>query len=100
MHLIPQSWPHLHILVSVCPSVGLLFVIGLYVAAFVAGNEAMKRTCLVFFVVLGLLAIPTYLSGDESMEILSRDPKISKDLMSLHLSWGVASLVTLALTGV
>ena len=32
MHLIPQSWPHFHILVSVFPLVGLIFVLGLYVS--------------------------------------------------------------------
>ncbi len=32
MHLIPESWSHLHILVSVFPSVGLVFALGLYVA--------------------------------------------------------------------
>ena len=44
MHVIPESWPHLHILVTVFPSVGLLFALGFYVVAIVTDNEAMKRT--------------------------------------------------------
>ncbi len=47
MHWIPQSWSHWHILVSVFPSVGLVFVLGCYVAAIITDNEVMKRTCLV-----------------------------------------------------
>src|SRR5712671_2634998 len=99
MHVIPQSWSHLHILVSVFPLVGLMFVLGCYVAAFVTNNELMKRSCLVLFGILGLLAIPTYLSGDHSMDVLSQDPKVSKDLMNTHLGWGVAALAALGVTG-
>lgn len=100
MHLIPQSWAHLHILVSVFPSVGLIFALGFYVTAFFTNNEALKRTCLVAFGVLGLLAIPTYLSGDGSMTALSASPKFTEDMVSAHQGWGVASLITLGLTGI
>jgi uncharacterized membrane protein len=100
MHLIPQSWSHLHILVSVFPSVGLIFVLGFYVTALVTNNEAMQRSCLVLFGILGILAVPTYFSGDRSMTALSQDPKISQDLMNSHFGWGLASLAVLMITGV
>jgi uncharacterized membrane protein len=100
MHLIPQSWAHLHILVSVFPSVGLIFALGFYVTAFFTNNEALKRSCLVAFGILGLLAIPTYLSGDGSMDALSKNPKFSEDMVSAHEGWGVASLAILAMTGI
>jgi uncharacterized membrane protein len=100
MHVIPQSWSHFHILVSVIPSVGLIFALGFYVAAMLLHNEAMKRSCLVLLCILGLLAIPTYVSGDYSMDVLSQDPKISKDLMSAHFGWGVAALLVLAMAAV
>jgi uncharacterized membrane protein len=99
MHLIPQSWSHLHILVSVFPSVGLIFVLGFYATALVTNNASMQRSCLVLFGILGILAIPIYLSGDHSMETLSRDPKVSQDLMNSHLGWGLVSLAVLAMTG-
>jgi uncharacterized membrane protein len=99
MHLIPQSWSHLHILVSVFPSVGLIFVLGFYVTAFVTDNEGMKRSCLVLFGILGILAVPTYFSGDRSMEALSQNPKISRDLMNSHFGWGMAALAVLVMTG-
>ena len=100
MHLIPQSWAHLHILVSVFPSFGLVIVLGFYLAGFLAGNEGIRRTCLVLFALLALLSIPTFLSGQGSMAALSDDPKISKSMMSFHYGWGIAALVVLILTGV
>src|SRR2546425_609627 len=99
MHLIPQSWSPWHILVSVFPSVGLVFVLGFYVTALVTNNEAMKRGCLVLFAILGILAIPTYFSGDRSMAALFGDPKISQDLMNSHFAWGLAALAALVVTG-
>src|ERR1700692_2031480 len=99
MHLIPQSWAHLHILVSVFPSVGLIFALGFYATAFFTNNEGLKRTCLVAFGVLALLAIPTYLSGDGSMDDLAKNPKFSEDMVSAHLGWGVTALAMLAVTG-
>src|SRR5579859_3507175 len=100
MHWIPQSWSHLHILVSVFPSVGLVFVLGFYVTSVLARNEAMKRTCLVLFVVLGLFALPTYLSGDRSMAVFAANPQSPKDVMNIHFWWGLAGLAILVLTGV
>jgi len=100
MHLIPQSWAHLHILVSVFPSVGLIFALGFYVTALITDSEALKRSCLVAFGVLGLLAIPTYFSGDGSMEALSANPKFSEDMVSAHYGWSIAALAVLAMTGI
>ena len=57
MHLIPQSWAHFHILVSVFPSVGLIFALFFYVAAFITNNETLKRSCLVAFGILGLIPL-------------------------------------------
>jgi uncharacterized membrane protein len=99
MHLIPQSWSHLHILVSVFPSVGLLFVLGFYIAGLVTKNEVIRRSCLAFFGILGVLAIPTYFSGVQSMELLSQDPKISAGAMNAHYFWGLGALAVLVIAG-
>jgi uncharacterized membrane protein len=99
MHLIPQSWSHLHILVSVFPSVGLIFVLGFYLTGLATKNEVIKRSCLVLFGVLGLLAIPTYFSGIGSMELLSQDPKISQSELNAHYYWGLGALAILLITG-
>src|SRR6185295_1416238 len=98
MHVIPHSWSHLHILVTVFPSVGLLFALGFYAAAILTANELLKRACLLAFVILGLLAIPAYLSGDYSAEALSADPRVAKDIIDYHYGWGVTSLALLVVT--
>jgi uncharacterized membrane protein len=100
MHLVPQSWSHLHILVSVFPSVGLLFVLGFYIAGLVTKNDVIRRSCLALFGILGVLAIPTYFSGVQSMELFSQDPKISAAVMNAHYYWGLGALAAVVITGV
>jgi hypothetical protein len=102
MHLIPQSWSHLHILVSVFPSFGLVCVLGFYIAGLLTDNIVTKRTCLVLFAALGLLSIPIYLSGTGSMAAaaLSGNARFPKALMATHYTWGLAALAALVVTGV
>jgi uncharacterized membrane protein len=99
MHLIPQSWSHLHILISVFPTVGFVFILGVYIAGFRTDNDFVRRTCLVLFGLLGVLSIPIYVSGRGSMAALSADPRFAKDAIATHYGWGVAALVVLAITG-
>jgi uncharacterized membrane protein len=99
MHLIPHSWSHLHILVSVFPSVGLIFVLGFYITGLATKNEVIKRSCLVLFGVLALLAIPTFFSGLQSMEIFSQDAKVSQSVLNAHYYWGLGAIAILLITG-
>jgi uncharacterized membrane protein len=99
MHLIPQSWSHLHILVSVFPSCGLMFVLGFYLAGYVTNNDGLKRTCLALFGVLAVLAVPTYLSGAGSMAALSGKAEISKDMLNYHYYVGLLALASLVIVG-
>ena len=99
MHLIPQSWSHWHLLVSVFPSVGLVFLLGFYAIAMATGNEAMQRTCLAAFGILALLGIPIYLSGNGSADALAANAKVSQDMIDYHYGWALLALALLGLTG-
>jgi len=99
MHLIPASWSHLHILVSVFPSCGLIFVLGFYVAGIITDNDGLKRTCLAILGILAILAVPTYLSGSGSMAALS-GKDISKDMLNYHYYVGLVALASLVAVGV
>jgi uncharacterized membrane protein len=98
VHWIPQSWSHAHILVSVFPSVGLIFLLGFFVTGLITKNEVLQRSCLVLFFLLGLVGIPTYMSGDGALDVALQDPKVSQDVMSDHQGWGLAALALLATT--
>jgi uncharacterized membrane protein len=100
MHLIPQSWSHLHILISVFPSFGLLCVLGFYIGGLLKKDTGTRTTCLVLFALLALLSVPIYMSGTASMAELAGNSRFSKDMIDSHYAWGMASLVALAVTGI
>jgi uncharacterized membrane protein len=100
MHVIPQSWSHLHILVSVFPPLGLVFVLGFWIAGFLSKNDGIRRTCLALLGLLALLSIPIYFSGQGSLPALGgKNPLISREVMNTHQAWGQAALIVLVLTG-
>jgi uncharacterized membrane protein len=100
MHLIPQSWSHLHMLISVFPSFGFACVLGFYIAGLLTDNVWTKRTCLVLFALVALLSIPIYLSGTGSMAAVSGNTGFSRVAMNTHYIWGVGALIALLLTGI
>jgi uncharacterized membrane protein len=99
MHVIPQSWSHLHILVSVFPTFGLVFVLGFWIAGFLTNNDVIRRTCLALLGLLALLSVPVYFSGGGSLAALAKNPQISKEMMNAHYGWGMAALVVLMMAG-
>jgi len=100
MHLIPANWSHFHLLVSVFPSVGLLFAVCFFAGAMVADKALMQRVCLFVFAGLAILGIPTYLSGAGAMDALAGRPDIPMEIAALHENWSWAAFALLAITGI
>jgi len=100
MHLIPQSWAHWHILVSLLPSVGLFFALCLYVIGIYTDKDIIKRACLIIFVAIALATVPTYLSGDYSMTALAGNPRFPEAMMTSHFYWSVGALLFMAVAGI
>jgi uncharacterized membrane protein len=100
MHLIPASWSHFHLLVSVFPSVGLLFAIVLYATSMATKNTVMQRVALFVFGGLAVLGIPTYLSGAGAMTALASRPAIPEGAADAHMLWSWAGLFFLGITGI
>jgi uncharacterized membrane protein len=99
MHLIPESWAHFHMLVSVFPSVGLLIVMGVYVSGLATNNVGMKRVCLALLGILGVLAIPTYFSGTGSAGEVANNSRFSADMINTHYNISLAALAALVVMG-
>src|SRR6185312_4304536 len=99
MNLIPDTWPHFHLLVSVFPSIGLIFAIGLFIGSMVTKNVQMQRVGLFVFGGLAVLGVPTLFSGIWSESVLTR-PGIPEDAGGGHMLWAYFALFFLAVTGV
>jgi hypothetical protein len=78
---------------------GYVFVLAYFLAALYMRNEEMKRVSIVAFVILGVLAIPTYISGAATMWALAGDPDYPRSLINHHRDMGLLAFIGLGLTG-
>jgi len=90
---------HFHLLVTVFPSVGLIFALGLYVAALLANNQFFIRVGLFVFGCLGVLTLPSYISGEGAMPSLAGRHLLQRYQVHEHYQWSLAAIAALAVAG-
>ena len=99
MELIPNSGPHLHVLLNHFPSVGTVIALGLFVTAYHLKSDDLRRSSMVLFLILGLLAIPTYISGAAARWAIQGNEGISPEIISAHMDQALMAFTFLGITG-
>ncbi|MBI79793.1 MAG: hypothetical protein VYC50_01855 [Pseudomonadota bacterium] len=99
MDLIPTSPQHIHILLNHFPSVGTIIAICIFIIAFFYNISILKRTSLFIFVILGLLSIPTYITGAATRWAIQGNPGINFDIIMAHQDAALAAFIGLGITG-
>jgi hypothetical protein len=99
MELIPSSAPHWHMLLNHFPSVGTVVAMVLLLSSFYVKSNDLKRAGLVTFVVIALLAIPTYVTGGATRRALEGTEGISTDLIAAHQDAATLAFIALVITG-
>ena len=67
-----MNFPHLHLLLNHIPVLGTGFAFLILLAGLWRRSDDLRRAALALFVLIALLAIPTYLTGEPSGEALLR----------------------------
>src|SRR5436305_5600276 len=84
---------HVHLLLNHVPTIGFGIALALFVIALLMKNAELKRAALVLFVGVGMLTIPTYVSGNSAAETICAggtraptctDTLVSKTLIQTH----------------
>ncbi len=91
--------PHWHLILNHFPFIGMVITLGLFLAAFYLKSEDLNRTSLVLFVLLGLLAIPTYITGIATKWAIQDNPGISLEMITAHQDAALFSFICLGATG-
>ena len=99
MDVFPSTGPHLHIVLNHFPLIGSIFVLGLLIASAYLKNDDMRRVGLILFVVLGLLAIPTYITGAAAGWAYQGRADISAEVLAAHRDAALVAFIFLGLTG-
>ena len=86
---------HLHLLLNHVPTIGLGIAGGLHVAALLKKSEDLKQASFVGFYLLGLAAIPAYLTGGAAQVVLQDQPGVSRDVMAAHQDAALLALIAM-----
>jgi hypothetical protein len=99
MDLIPRSAPHWHLVLNHLPSVGTLVAVCLLAGARSVGSRDLTRASLLLFVVLALVAIPTFVTGAAAGWVIRSTPGISERAIAAHQDAALLALAALLVTG-
>lgn len=91
---------HLHLLLTHLPVVGAVFAVLLLAAALLTRCRTVRRIALAAVVVVGLLGLPTYFSGEGAEDAVEGLPGVSEALVERHEDAATRSLVALEVAGV
>lgn len=95
-----MSYAHVHIILNHFPTIGTVIGLGIYIGAVVVRSEHLREAGLVVMFCMGLLGIPTYLSGSAAQGIISGEPGISSAAIEAHQSAAMLAFVFLSILGV
>ena len=79
-----MNWAQVHLWLNHLPVLGTLFGLVLLIAALLWKNEDWKRLSLIVFVIIGLIAIGTYLTGEPAEEVVEDVPGVSEAAIEPH----------------
>ena len=93
---------HLHLLLNHLPVLGALFGMGLLFYGVLRKSEDLKRAALLVFVIVALLSIPVYLTGEPAEDGVKGLPGVSNVIVEKHEEAAVFTfglLLVLGFTG-
>ena len=93
------NWAHVHLLVNHIPVLGTVFGLALLLIVMKGNREDGKKAALGTFVVVALVAILTYLTGEPAEEVVEHLPGISEDIIETHEEFAIVSLVAVEVLG-
>ena len=91
---------HLHLLLNHLPTVGLGIALGLLLGSLLKKSADLQQASFVAFFLLGLLAIPAYLTGSAAQFVLQDRPEVSQEVMAAHQDAALLALIVMEITGV
>lgn len=90
---------HLHLLLNHWPIIGTFIAVGLFLVALLAKSDDLKQVTLALFSLIALLAIPAYLTGHLTQDLIQQEPGVSESLIATHQGAALLAFLALEITG-
>jgi hypothetical protein len=94
-----MNFAHIHLLLNHLPIIGTMVGAGLFLISFFANTEDLRRSSLIIFAAMALLAIPTFITGFGAQVQILTDPEVSRTLIQKHLGAAELALWFIEITG-
>lgn len=91
---------HLHLMVNHFPVVGILFILMLFLYGLARGSEELKKAGLGAFVLIALMTVPVYLTGEGAENVVKNLPGVTEALIGRHEEIAGLSLVLIETLGI
>lgn len=91
---------HLHLLLNHVPVIGAIFCLLLLLVALLRKSDELKRVSLGGLVLVSLLTIPAYLTGEPAEKVVEHLPGVSEALIESHEKAALVAFITLLATGI
>lgn len=95
-----MNWAHLHLLLNHIPVLGTAFALALLAWGVVRRNESLQRTALGACVIVALLALPVYFTGEPAEGMVKNAVGVSDQAIDAHEEAALVSLIGVKLLGV
>ncbi|HAD95873.1 MAG TPA: hypothetical protein DCG19_00630 [Cryomorphaceae bacterium] len=90
----------LHLLLNHFPILGTLFGLCLLIFGLLRHNRSLEKAAYVTLVVISLIAIPAFKTGEEAEEKVEHLPGVSHAMVHEHEEWAEKAIWLMALTGI
>ncbi len=91
---------HLHLMLNHIPVLGTIFGLGLLVFGLWRKSVELKKTALGVFVIIALLTVPVYLTGDPAKDGVKLLPGISRPIIKQHENAAAIAFIGVVVLGV
>jgi uncharacterized membrane protein len=94
-----MNWAHLHLMLNHFPVIGTVFGLALLAWGMWRRHEPTQRAALATFVIVALIAVPVYLTGDPAADAVERLAGTTENAIDAHEDAALTSLIGLELLG-
>ena len=91
---------HVHLIVNHFPVIGILFIIMLFLYGLARRSEEIKKAGLGAFVLLAIMTIPVYLTGEGAEKVVKNLPGVTESYIGRHEEMAGLSLVLIVTLGI
>ncbi len=91
---------HLHLILTHFPIVGTIIGIGILAYGQFANNDDIKKVALITFIVMAILTIPVFLTGEEAEETVEHIAGISEQIIENHEELAEKAIWLMGLLGI